>query len=221
MFTASEVIRLGPLFILLITTLAGVRIYFINAPLALKLLFQLCLVLLAVDSIGIYVRDVLQDDNKWLYNLYFICCFLYLAYIYMQVIEHEGVRVSIQIFFGVFIVFALLNSLFLQGLHAVQSFTFVFGGIFTIYLAVAYFWQLLVSPENDKIMLDPIFWMSFGLIVYYGGNVPFYGMFNYLEKNFYDFTVFYLLYISNGFATFLYIMFLMAFICRKSYPKLY
>jgi hypothetical protein len=219
MLTASEAIRLGPLLMLVITTLAGIRTYIINAPLALKFLFQLCLVLLAVDCIGIYVRDVMLEDNKWLYNFYFIFCFLYLAYIYLQIIENEGVQLSIQIFFGVFIVFALINSLFIQGLNSVQSLTFVLGGIFMIYLAGAYFWQLLVSHHNDKIIHDPFFWMSFGLIVYYGGNVPFYGMFNYLENNFYDFTVFYLLYISNGFATFLYILYLIAFVCRKSYPK--
>ncbi|MBX2957749.1 MAG: hypothetical protein KF846_16410 [Cyclobacteriaceae bacterium] len=100
-----------------------------------------------------------------------------------------------------------------------QTLSYVAGGVFIIFLSGAYFWQLLISSENDKITRDPFFWLSFALIVYFGTKVPFYGMFNYLERDFYDFTVFYHTYISNSFTIFLNVLVSIAFLCRKNYPK--
>jgi hypothetical protein len=217
----DDLMRYGPVCILAITTLAGIRVYFNNAPQPLKMLFHICLVLLLIDGFGYIISDVLREQNKWLANLFLIFSILYVANIFLLILEQEKIKLTIQIFYGAFIVFAFINSLFLQGLSGVQTLTFVIGGVFMIFLSGAYFWQLLVSPDNDRITRDPFFWMSFGLLVYYAGNVPFYGMFNYLERNFYDFTVFYQTYISNAFATFLYLLYLIAFLCRKNYPKSY
>jgi hypothetical protein len=95
----------------------------------------------------------------------------------------------------------------------------VVGGSFVMILALAYFWELLVSTENESITRDPFFWFSFGLIVFYGGTIPFMGMLNYLSERFYDFTVLYQLYIFNGFIIFLNSLILVGFLCRKTFQK--
>jgi hypothetical protein len=215
----AQIISFVPLVMIGLTALTGIRVYFINAPTPLRILSQLWLLTFAIEALGYIVRESTDMQNQWMYNLFHFFFIFFLANIFFYVLENERIKLSIQIFYGVFIVFVLLNSLFIQGLTNVQSLTYVVGGVFIIYLSGAYFWQLFVSAGNEKITYDPFFWLSFGLIVYFGGTVPFFGMLNYLQDNFYEFTEFYLLYISNAFAIFLNILVFIAFICRKSYPK--
>jgi hypothetical protein len=159
------------------------------------------------------------ESNVWMYNLWFFFYFFYLARIYFEILEREWLRVIIRVFYGGFIVFVLVNSLFLQGFQQFQTLTYVVGGVFLIFLAGAYFWQMLVSTDNRWITRDPFFWLSFALMVNLGGSVPFWGMFNYLEENFYQVTLLYHRYISNGFIIFLNVLVMIAFLCRKNYPN--
>ncbi len=215
----TPIITYLPLVVISVTALAGLRVYFIHSPTPLRILSQLWLLTFAIEVLGYIVRELTDKENQWMYNLYHFFFFFFLSTIFFHVLENSRIKLTIQIFYAVFIVFMLINSLFIQGLTNVQSLTYVVGGVFMIYLSGAYIWQLFVSTDNEKISGDPFFWLSFGLIVYCGGTVPFFGMFNYLQDNFYEFTEFYLLYISNAFAIFLNILVLIAFLCRKSYPK--
>lgn len=201
-----------------LTALVSLRVYFVGAPPAMRMLSQLWTIMFALEVVGYFTRE----GNVWIYNLFNFLYFFFLAYIYFQVLERELVRLIIQVFYGGFIVFTLINSLFVQGISVFQTLTYVVGGVFVIYLAGAYFWQMLISPDNEKIVRDPFFWVSFGLIVSLGGSVPFFGMLNYLQENFFDFTVFYHRFIVTGvFSIFLSILVMIAFLCRKSYlnPK--
>lgn len=219
MIAISDIVLFGPMFVGGLTALVGIRMFFINAPQPIKMLAQLWIVYFTVELIGLITSRIFFKSNDWLYNLWYLFSFLYLASIYFKVLERELVRISIQVFYVLFSVFVIINSLFIQGMFMLQTLTYVVGGVFIIYLSVTYFWALLVSPENERITRDPFFWLSFGLIIYFGSTVPFYGMFNYLAKNFFDFTEFYIAYISSAFFIFLNILVIVAFLCKKNYPK--
>lgn len=198
-----------------LTAMVSLRVYFIRAPVPLKRLSHLWLLWFAIELVGLFM----PESNVWLYNLFLFFYFFYVARIYFEILEAEWLRVVIQVFYGAFIVFTLINSLFIQGLHDLQTLTYVAGGVFVIFLAGAYFWQLLISIDNQWITRDPFFWLSFALLVSLGGSVPFWAMFNYLEENHYQITVLYHRYISNGFTIFLNVLVIIAFLCRKNYPN--
>ncbi len=219
-----------------LTALVSLRVYFIRAPVPLQRLSHLWLLWFAIELVGLFMMvesEVWRDQNLdggslddtdtrsnvWMYNLFMFFYFFYLARIYFDILETEWICNIIQVFYGAFIVFALVNGLFWQGLFVFQSFTYVVGGVFIIFLAGAYFWQLLISTDNQWITRDPFFWLSFALLVSLGGSVPFWAMFNYLEENHYQITVLYHRYISNGFTIFLNVLVIIAFLCRKNYPN--
>lgn len=214
----DQIIPIVPLIVTGIATLIGMRAFFVNAPQPVKMLAQLWIIIFLADLTG-HVAQYFQMENFWFYNLHHFFLFFFLAAIYFKILENELLRISIQIYYGALIVFVIINSLFIQGLFALQTLTYVGGGVFTIYLSVAYLWQLLVSSDNERITRDPFFWLSFALIVYFGGTVPFFGMFNYLQEHFFEFTRFYYVYISNAFSIFLNTLVIVAFLCRKSYQK--
>lgn len=236
MQTFPEVFRSLPMVFLSLAVLASLRAFVLNAPLPLKMLSGLLIFSFIVETVGLYLRILTPEDkvyqflygsdsageitqNQWLYNIYNFIAIIMLARIFYYQLSSDNLKVVIQFFYPLFTVFFLWNSFFNQGMLAYQTLTFVAGGSFVMFLSGAYFWELLISSDNEKITQDPFFWFSFGLIVCYGGTIPFHGMFNYLRSNFFDFTVFYYTFISNGFSIFLNILIIIGYLCRKNFQK--
>lgn len=216
-----DIVPFIPLVIIGTTSLIGLRTFIIGAPEPLKGLSRLWLILFAVELCGLFLKYFAEKPNKWLFNLFYIFFFIYLSSLFSHVLQSNRVRTVIGFFYIVFVAFSIFNAFFIQSVQEFHSLTYVLGGIFSIYLSGAYLRQMVVSPDNDSVTRDPFFWVSSALILYFGGTVPFYGMFNYLETHHYEFTVFYHTYISNAFSIVLNILIMTAFLCRKKFRKSY
>lgn len=59
----------------------------------------------------------------------------------------------------------------------------VIGSFFTIYLAILFFYQLLVSERVEKPTRITEFWIATGLLAFYSCVMPYFGMLNYLIKH--------------------------------------
>jgi hypothetical protein len=188
-----------------------------NYTVSLKM-FSILLVFNFLADLAGNITKLLEIKNHWLYNISFWIYFVSLAYLYGRQIESNIIRYIIHGFYVLFAIIALTESI-KSGIEELQTNIFVLGGSFIIFLSTAYFRQLYISEDNEKIARDPWFWFSFGFIIYFGGTVPFLGMFNYLLKNFEDFANFYYLYFSNSFAILLNIFIITGYLCRRNYRK--
>ena len=205
----------------------SLRVFFANGTPSLKLFSLACLLTVAAEGLGYYFRSKGQGaeepgsfaTNHWVYNVYHYLYFMVVGRAYFNQLTGDLMRALIQLFRIGFTAFFLINSFLIQGIGTYQTLTVVVGGSFVMILSLAYFWELLVSLENEKLSRDPFFWISFGLILFYGGTIPFLGMLNFLSRRFYDFTVLYQLYIFNGFTIFLNTLIIIGFLCRKSFQK--
>ncbi len=203
-----------------LAALVSTRALFTNAAAPLKILSRLWLAMFGVEIVGHFTRHE-QEENYWLYNCFHFFFYPWLAYIFSHVLENRKIQTAISVFYWVFILFVICNTLFIQGFMAWQTLTHVVGGCFIIFLGGAYFFQLLNSMDNERITTDPFFWVSFGLVLYFGGSVPFLGMFNYVKNNFFDFASFYFTYVYNAFSIILNLIIVRAFLCKMDYPKSY
>jgi hypothetical protein len=219
MDTFDQVISFLPLFFIGLAALLSIRVFPGESPRPLRMFAQLCIITFLVELTGHLIKGE-QNANHWLYNIFHIFYYVYLASIFYQQLKSERIKLLISVFYIVFILFAIYNTLFLQDLFSLQTYPLVIGGAFSIFLSGAYFWELFISTDHESITRDPFFWFTFGLILYFGGTLPFLGMFNYMSDNFYDFTVFYYRYFSNAFSILLNILIMIGFLCRKSYQRL-
>lgn len=172
----------------------------------------------AVDIAG-YITQLMDIRNHWLYNIRDPFLYLALTYIYQLQLRNKLIQKIIRVFYISFPIFVIINSHFIQGIVSLQTLTFVVGGSFITFLAGAYFWQLYVSEESEKITYDPFFWFSFGFLLYFGCTLPFLGMLNYLWELSQEFTIFYHTYISVAFSMLLNILIIVGFLCRTNYQK--
>jgi hypothetical protein len=218
MNASDRLISFLPLIFIGLAAVISTRAFFQGSSQSLKMFSRLCILTFVVELVGHLTKEA--EVNYWIYNVFHVVYYIYLASIFYHTLKHDTVKSVIPVFYVTFFLFVVYNSLFLQGILSLQTYTLVLGGGFMMFLAGAYFWELFVSTDNESIARDPFFWFSFGFLLYFGGTVPFLGMFNYLSTNFYDFTVFYYTNFSNAFSILLSLLIMVGFLCRKSYQKL-
>ncbi|MFN3851484.1 MAG: hypothetical protein ACK4NY_18750 [Spirosomataceae bacterium] len=67
-----------------------------------------------------------------------------------------------------------------------MSLSYSINNLILIILVLYYFYKLMNSADILLFFKKRAFWFSTGVIIYYLGTFPFYGMFNVLHKNFHE-----------------------------------
>jgi hypothetical protein len=107
----------------------------------------------------------------------------FLNFIYYKAIYFAVVKKAIKVFSCVYIVIFSLNAALIQGWSDFNTYTFAVGGLVILTWIGIYFIQLMHNPQLPELKKDPMFWISTGLLFYFIGKTPFYGMINYLIEN--------------------------------------
>jgi hypothetical protein len=140
----------------------------------LKLIFWVAAASGLADLTSIILLS--QKINSWpIINLFLIVQFA-LLFVLLNAEKHR----TLQIFFYVTVIFALLNYLFIQTPKTFNSYTAYAGGILMIVTSLVFLYQLLVEMPMESIQRLPLFWVSFGVLIYYGGTLFLFLFNNYL-----------------------------------------
>jgi len=135
-------------------------------------------------SLGAFTEIILMAikpmNNFPVINTYVIIEFFFISYIFCSIYERNRIKIFIKIVSGVFLLFAISNFFFIQGMFVLNSLSLLMKCIIVSYLALLSFRILMTQPEGE-VMRNPIFWFSFGLLIYYAGNLFTFG---YGEKYF-------------------------------------
>jgi hypothetical protein len=180
----------------------------------LRVLSIIWTTLFIVELAG-HITGHFNIKNHLMYNIYYPFFYMAIAYVYRSQLNRPIMKKYIDYFIFGFPVFVVLNSLFFQTIRSLQTLTIVVGGGFIIIVVLAYFLQLYNSEDNEKITHDPFFWISFGLVTFFGATVPFLGMLNNIYRHFPMFTVIYSRYVANAFSVMLNSLIIVAYLCQK------
>ena len=110
-------------------------------------------------------------------NLYFIIQFVLM---YMTFARYQNIK-YLRFTFFTFTAFAVANFLFYQGLNTFNSYTVYVSSLLMIVCSIASL-RLLMEEETQNVQLLPMFWFSFGVLIYYGGSLFIFLFNNYLIK---------------------------------------
>ncbi len=216
--SSSQIIALVPLIFIAACTIVSWRSFRLNFPGQLKLLSIAWTIMFLVEITG-HITGYFNIRNQWLYNALFFCWYPLLAMSFYYQFTNPVIRKTITGFCILFPILFLIKVLFFRDNYGLQTLIFVIGGSYIILLSILYFRQLYLSEDNEQITRDPYFWFSAGFLLYFGGNVPFLGMYNYLDANYPGFLRFWGLYFSNAFIILLNIFVTVGFLCRTIYRK--
>ena len=105
-----------------------------------------------------------------LWNTYTVVQTLFFLRFYYLTLTGRRAR-WLPLIAAVFVVFALVDGLYLEGLHQVSSYTHVAQSALLIGLALLYFEQLLNELHVARLEQDPLFLVSTAVVLYFSGTV--------------------------------------------------
>lgn len=182
-----------PIFFVWGAGIAAVVAFRRSQPLHFKMLAIFIFLYALCDTIGAVMAAFYGLKNHFYYNILYGIQYLVISFFYYHILVNRTIRKIISVFFIVFPVLFIVNSAWIQGFYTLQTYSLVFGGCFMLLYTVAYIWQVYTSTETQSIYRDCTFWFSLAWLFYYGLNVPYLGMLNYLLENYPEFALSYYL----------------------------
>lgn len=200
---------------LALATLTGLVKFRNGWPAHLKVIVLLLPYVLLVEIGVVFFRNLVKDGNVLpLYNIIMLIEFLVYAYFFKSIITFRLVKRFLSGFLFLFPVFWFITVFFIFNITAWNSYVFLLGGTITVICALIYCYQLLTSLEDMAIGQHNEFWIALGIIIFYACQVPFMGIYNFLQVNYPALIIKFQmgLQITN---IVMYSLFTYAFLCKK------
>jgi hypothetical protein len=145
-----------------------------------QLLAYILIYILANAVMIIQEKNKVTINNQWVYNLAMPIETGFLAWAACEYFKSSKAVLLICIGVGIFFI-AFLTELFLTGASVFSNHGYIIesGLLLVLYLFVLYS-QLTKQTGNRK--RSPEVWISIGIVLYFGGGVPYLSLIHYLEK---------------------------------------
>jgi hypothetical protein len=141
----------------------------------LKLITWIAFASVLSDSLSLVL--ISQRVSTWpLLNVFYIVQFSLLFFV---LCEERRVFLLRLFYFGC-LTFALVNFTFIQTPKTFNTYTSYAGGILMIISALSYLYWLINEMPSERVYKLPLFWIAFGVLVYYGGTLFLFLFNNYL-----------------------------------------
>ncbi len=221
---------------LLISAILSLKVFRLRWPFQYKIFSVLLLFLLILECFNIIWKYYLHNAfgwhysqaTIWSYNISFAFQYLLYTLFYYHSLSHLKFRRAVLVTGILLCIFIILNQLFWQGLHQVNTYAHILADCCMIFFCFAFFEELKNSEiKNEKlkllsgnmsIMKNPLVWISLGVFIYHLLNIPYLFGMNYMVKNKIPFAVnFHYIYMS--FVCLMYICFIKSFLCPHPQQK--
>lgn len=111
-------------------------------------------------------------------HFYFPATTLILGLFYLQVLRNFIKPVYIITILFAFIVYSIINSLFIQGLFEYASLVGSISALIIFLFSVAFFTKIMAEAKITKLSAEPLVWINSVLLFYYAGNFFYYTLYN-------------------------------------------
>lgn len=142
------------------------------------LLFLLCVELI-VSVIAWYLWSQ-KSNNLPLLHLYTVLEFSGWALIYYYLFKGDKRQKIVIVVSILFVLFALINSLFIQKLLEFNSISRSTEGVLLIVYSTIYFSKLFKEKKIKKLEAEPSVWLNIAVLVYFSGSFLLFGFSNLL-----------------------------------------
>src|SRR5687767_14610849 len=122
-------------------------------------------------------------NNNILDHLYQPIEFTLLSVIYYHAISHRTFRKLIKFIVGIFILVSVLSSVWVEGIFAPNTISFIIGSTFIIFYSIVFMFQLYTLPPTaESLLVNPFFWINTAHLFFYCGTFFQMGLDSYLRK---------------------------------------
>ena len=144
------------------------------------------------DLAGVLFTHLVFTENKIAFNLPYynitttlIICFLSL--LFLARLPNGTYQTLVKFGLWLLLLLFLINVIWIQPFfHKLHTYSFAYGSVILCMAAIFYILQLVRSERIVELHTDPLFWIGVGVIPFYGINIPYMAMYNFLAVNYQD-----------------------------------
>lgn len=141
-----------------------------------------------LDGVGLLINTFLKAGYPKLNFYYYQIFVIPLQFIYYFWIINKNIVTGKKLYYLSTIIYLISVIVeLIVPLNFIKHFfsiSFSIGNILLVVNILRYFYQLTQSDKILNFYKLQMFWISLGLLIFWLGSLPFYGLFNYLFKNF-------------------------------------
>lgn len=158
-----------------ITTLSVIAPAFLGAiffrGLSRTLKILSCFLFITVISEGIslvlYTKGM---NNLFLFHAYAYLELGFTSIIFYRLTSSQNWRLIIKLLLAGFIIFSVLNSIFLEGFYEFNANQLYLESMIILVLCVGYFTETMRKTEYIYLERNPYFWLASSFLIYFAGN---------------------------------------------------
>lgn len=166
-----------------IAWISSLRSFRLDFPFHLKLFSCLLGLTALVELTALILPTFFHIRNNWLYNSFTLVEFWIYGYYYTWLIRKLILRRILFVFLVIFPIFWFITVFFQYGFFTWNSSVIVVGSFFSVVFAIMYYYQIITHTEILSLRSLPEFWIATGMLIFYLGSLPFFGMLNFLGRS--------------------------------------
>lgn len=202
-----------------ICLVAGLVFYKKLSPYYIKWFVPFIFITVLVELPTNFNWIIFKGNNLWFYNIFTSCEFLFYFIIFYHAISNPRWKKLLLYLFPAYIIVALVNILFIQGIYKFHTISYRIASVIIIFYCFLYFKQLLSNDIEENILRIPFFWICAGLLIFYAGFFLYFCAFDYIVYTKTPYSVEYWRIISRTLNILLYGLFLTALLCNLKGAK--
>ncbi|WP_298541746.1 hypothetical protein [uncultured Aquimarina sp.] len=130
---------------------------------------------------GLYIK-LDGGINAIIHNIYNAVNFTFFLLLYRHYFKNKKNK-KLALYFGIIYLSSfIINGFFENYMIEYQRLPYILGALFLVISILLYFFEILNSEQVLHAKKNLLIWISFGLLIYFVGNLPFRILRNYYEE---------------------------------------
>lgn len=167
----------------------------------------------------VFILRQFKEPFVWAYNLFGPVEYFFITWLYFTYFKKTSERVTLVSLYVLYTLFTIYSMLFMQH-YFEYNLIFLGRSMLMATLVLYYFLMLYQRDDILNINKSPLFWISIGLFFFCTGSIFSMGLGIHAMRL--NITLGYIIYLLNPVLNiYLYVMFIVGFICSKRNPGYY
>ena len=171
--------------------------------------------IILVELTGRHIKKDLHLTNSWLYNISIPLEFSFYIFLFYKNYLNQLFRKTAMLLLIAFPLFCFVNIIFLQGFYDFNTNILLAGNCIAIILCCQFFVDLFQREEAINLLLEPMFWISTGLLFFNIGELSYSMFYQYLLQHRHDATGKLFILIHKNLIYFLYSFISIGILCTR------
>lgn len=180
-----------------------------------KIIWYYLLISALISFAATYIGRVLHQNNLPLIHIYTALEVILFCWFYKTVLQVSNNNTLYRILPLAFVIFCILNALFLQSIYTYCTYTRSAEALVCILFTMNYFARLASIDSEKKISILPEFYFNTGIFIYFSGGFMLFVFSNFVNTlSLYQYEVIWVLY--SALVLCMYLFFSIAYLlCKK------